>query len=36
MSNKEIIVFVILGCLVAWGTYSLGGWLVGDFKCCDW
>jgi len=32
MSNKEIIIFVILGCLVVWGTYSLGGWLVGDFR----
>jgi hypothetical protein len=32
MSNKEIIIFVILGCLVAWGTYSLGSWLVGDFR----
>ena len=32
MSNKEIIIFVILGCLVAWGTYGLGGWLVGGFR----
>jgi len=32
MSNKEIIIFVILGCLVAWGTYSLGSWLVGGFR----
>jgi len=32
MSNKEIIILVILGCLAAWGTYSLGVWLVGGFK----
>jgi hypothetical protein len=32
MSNKEIIIFVMLGCLVLWGTYSLGVWLVGGFK----
>ena len=29
---KEIIILVILGCLAAWGTYSLGVWLVGGFK----
>ena len=32
MNNKEIIILVILGCLVIWGTYSLGVWLVGGFK----
>jgi len=35
MSKKEIIILVVLGCLAVWGTYSLGTWLVGDFKCCD-
>ena len=28
MSNKEIIILVILFCLVVWGTYRLGVWLV--------
>ena len=28
----EIIILVILGCLVVWGTYSLGVWLVTGFK----
>ena len=32
MIYKEITILAILGCLVAWGTYSLGGWLVGDFR----
>ena len=31
MSNKEIIILVILGCLPAWGTYSPGVWLIGGF-----